>query len=187
MHAACIVERIMRATLVAALLVLPAAACGGSTTTSGDLFAQGGDDAAADGTSGADGGTSGDDAGGPGRDGGPSADAGASDAAALDCFLPDGGVRPEWKACTSAQACTEKLHQLNCCGSELAVGLNHAFVNAFGKCEAAWDAKFPGCGCAAAPTMTENGDTLGQGGTIVVECVDIRSNGVGVCRTRIQN
>jgi hypothetical protein len=66
------------------------------------------------------------------------------------------------KACTNTASCSFDLHQLNCCGSQEAIGFNHDQRDAFTAAEMAWAATCPACGCAAAPLMAEDGKTCTQ-------------------------
>jgi len=155
----------------AALTVL--VACGGSkfTAASGD---GGGDD----GGSSADGGTSG--------DGGTNGDAG-SDASGDGGLGLDGGVgscqgspsifNDIIKGCTVSAGCVVAFHQLDCCGSLMAVGINHASVNAFDADEAKWRMSCPACGCAARETVSEDGRMSNNQSDFRAECVN------NVCRS----
>ena len=67
------------------------------------------------------------------------------------------------------------VHQINCCGTEIATGLNHSERAAFDSFEAACVVTYPGCGCASLETMADDGTT--GWGDASVSCV------VGTCTT----
>jgi hypothetical protein len=74
------------------------------------------------------------------------------------------------KNCASVTDCFIALHQINCCGSMKALGLNQAEKERFATDEKLCESQYPGCGCAAAPTVAEDGQFESAGKTIVVEC-----------------
>jgi len=74
------------------------------------------------------------------------------------------------KSCTLASDCFIAIHQINCCGSMKALGLNQAEQARFAADEKICQGQYPGCGCAAAPTVAEDGQSESAGKMIVVEC-----------------
>ena len=84
------------------------------------------------------------------------------------------------KTCAGATDCTIGLHQINCCGSMKAIGINQAEKTRFDADEKLCESQYPGCGCAAAPTVAEDGHSEDAGKTIVVECQ------VGKCMTLVK-
>lgn len=114
---------------------------------------------------------------------GAAADAGSSDAASGDGGLGlDGGVGTcsgnqaifsnVIKGCTTAAACVVVFHQLDCCGSLIAVGINHASKDAFDADELTWTMSCPGCGCAARPTVGEDGKTSPNKSDFKAACIN---------------
>lgn len=73
------------------------------------------------------------------------------------------------KACVQTSDCFIAQHQIDCCGTFDAIGLNVASQAMFASDEAACEAKYPGCGCASRPTMAEDGRSQADG-TIAVRC-----------------
>ena len=147
--------------------VLVAAACGGSTVTIPD--SDGG------GQSGGDGGGPSGDGGGTSSDGGggTSGDGSALDASA--CRSADGGVPEGETGCTNSESCVAVL-LAPCCGPQYAVGVNHAFRDAFLACESAVEAACGARGCASGPIEAQDGKT-GQFDQVQVSCDN------GTCRT----
>ncbi len=146
------------------------AACGRSTAAS-TTAADGGDhDAQVDGAVG---------------DSAPGSDAAVVDApgdspAYLACMSATGQLDDTLKTCQSDSDCIIEQEQSDCCGSMLYVGVATASAAQFGACEAAWAAHFPGCGCAAGPSKTEDGKStaLGtDGGGPEVHCIDFTMGG----------
>lgn len=97
----------------------------------------------------------------------PTGDAGADGAvgdAASDGGFPgactEAGSFPGFvKGCTNTPSCVSKLHQIDCCGTMAAIGINHSDSAAFDAAEAAWEASCPRCKCPPGPTVAEDGKT----------------------------
>jgi hypothetical protein len=81
------------------------------------------------------------------------------------------------KTCAADDECAVKFHQINCCGTRVAIGINNAGSAAFDEAEAACQAMYPGCGCAQEPTKAEDGKTALDESTIQVACTG------GACAT----
>jgi hypothetical protein len=107
-------------------------------------------------------------------------DAVASDARPGAC---DAGTFPTFdKGCTDTINCVIGLHQINCCGALVAIGINHAFRDAFDKAEADWRMACPAvCGCVAGPTRAEDGK-VGSSPNVMVRCESV-GNGMRECMT----
>jgi hypothetical protein len=114
---------------------------------------------------------------GSGDDVGPPADASTS---SIELACESGGATfpPLEKACSVAADCFIALHTKNCCGTQVAIGLNQTSYVAFTTAEGSCDAAYPGCGCAQFPTTAEDGRTEDLG-TIQVRC------DLGLCTTFI--
>jgi hypothetical protein len=92
------------------------------------------------------------------------------------------------KACTADTDCVVKIHQLNCCGTSMAVGVASSGAADFDAEEAACDATYPKCGCATMGTKAEDGTTNGDfsGASIPVKCdagkcTTYNPPGLGLC------
>lgn len=83
---------------------------------------------------------------------------------------------PLIKSCVAATDCFVASHMMDCCGTFEAIGLNVASQAAFTSAEAKCAAAYPGCGCAARPTMAEDGRSEDMG-PISVRCDN------NLCRT----
>jgi hypothetical protein len=68
------------------------------------------------------------------------------------------------KSCTVDTDCLAVRHISNCCGQEVFLGIRATESARFQTLEAACDASYPLCGCAAGPSMTEDGSQLTFGG-----------------------
>jgi hypothetical protein len=115
----------------------------------------------------------------------PGADGPGTDGPGADAAAACGFVDSLDHSCTADADCEVALHQTDCCGSLVAVGINVAADGTFQADETACDATYPGCGCAPAPTMTDSGETATDPGTIQAACV-IRGPGM-VCLTYIND
>jgi hypothetical protein len=80
------------------------------------------------------------------------------------------------RTCSVQSDCAWGLHTVNCCGSEHAMGVSASAKATFEADEKACDATYPGCGCAAMPTVDDGGKT---GSAFAVDCVS------GVCTTHV--
>lgn len=149
----------MRRLLSALFATVTILACSGATST--DLLGDAG--GTADGAAG-DGSATDASSVDAGRDGFPGA------------CTPDGGFPSFQKGCGTADNCIIKLHQIDCCGSIIAIGLNHSEFTPFDQTEQAWEAACPRCKCPAQPTVAEDGKS-GLNADIKVKCDN------GVCRT----
>ena len=80
------------------------------------------------------------------------------------------------RSCTDQADCDVGLHQIDCCGTLQAIGINISSRTAFDHVEQACRAEFPACGCAPQGIQTDDG--LGFDLTQVDVACDI-----GICRT----
>jgi hypothetical protein len=70
------------------------------------------------------------------------------------------------KECGGDGDCTFGKHQINCCGTKVAIGMTASAKPAFDEAEKTCEGQYPGCGCAEFPTTAEDGKT----GDIAVHC-----------------
>jgi hypothetical protein len=148
----------MGAHRLAVVVLLLVAACGGSTATDSGR-------ASSSSSSGASSSSSGGSSSGGSSSGGSSSggvDAGA-DAGYLACMDAQGHISTDMKTCQTDNDCVIKQEMTDCCGTILFVGLSTSRAAAFTACETAWEAHFPGCGCASGRTSTEDGKLSGPG------------------------
>ena len=73
------------------------------------------------------------------------------------------------KACANHDTCIIGYHQVDCCGSLFALGMDQSERERFDQLEAACVVTYPGCGCPQGPTQAEDGQS---GHTIAVRCLD---------------
>ena len=97
-----------------------------------------------------------------------------TDAGALVCR--DAGLADYSRLCTIDDDCAVAMHMLDCCGSLFAFGISASEVARFTSDEAACETTYPACGCAAGPTLVEDGTTLGGKSAAVARCAG------GTCR-----
>lgn len=81
------------------------------------------------------------------------------------------------RGCGTTDNCSFGLHQIDCCGSKVAIGFNHAERTRFDELEKVWESSCPACECLGRPTLAEDGKT---GTSFGVACVD------GQCRTFVK-
>lgn len=74
------------------------------------------------------------------------------------------------RGCTDTPSCVIAKHMIDCCGTILATGINHAELARFNADEAACESQYPGCGCASQGTLVDTGATVMDPTTIQVEC-----------------
>lgn len=135
-----------------------------------------GDDSAPSTDSGAD--VTANDTGTDGGDDASEPDASESDAGEIVCTGEGEPVFPTFdRTCSGPEDCTIALHQSDCCGSIVALGIAASEREAFDAAEAICQPMWPGCRCAPQPTMADDGTNASLGGEPVVEC------NAGTCTT----
>lgn len=96
------------------------------------------------------------------------ADAGGVDAgAAGSCAFVDTVDR----SCTTDADCVVRVHQTDCCGSTVAIGVSASAVASFDPAEAACMASYPGCGCPAGAPITDSEETFFDTSVVSAACV----------------
>ena len=102
---------------------------------------------------------------------------GGSGGSGIDC---NAGQFPTFSAaCMTATDCGIAIHQTNCCGSTVAIGINANEADAFNAAEKICDAQYPGCGCLGMGPVAQDGK-LGTVQTISVACQ------AGQCMTYVE-
>ena len=81
------------------------------------------------------------------------------------------------RSCTMPSDCTIVFHQIDCCGSLLAWGLNGEAGKPFGEAEGECQAQYPACRCAPMPTIADDGKTVDDPNLLEVDCME------GMCQT----
>jgi len=95
----------------------------------------------------------------------------AGDAAAGVMCTGATGIFPTFdKACAIADDCAIGVHQTNCCGATMAIGLVKAEQGRFAAAEKICVDQYPPCACPTTPTVAEDGRNPIAGQSIVVEC-----------------
>lgn len=105
-----------------------------------------------------------------GAGGGSSGGATGTEAGTVDCTSVFGTFE---KGCSGDVACALVDHQTDCCGSILAMGINHSEQTRFASAEATCSAQYPMCDCMA-QLKTEDGVSVpfDQKDQIAVKCVN---------------
>lgn len=85
------------------------------------------------------------------------------------------------KLCASDSDCFAAVHQINCCGTHVAWGLNACEAGPFATSEAQCVSQYPGCGCAAYQTMAEDGFSSFDNAQFSAKCV------AGTCRSFVKD
>lgn len=78
------------------------------------------------------------------------------------------------KTCAVADDCAIGVHQTNCCGATLAIGMAKAELTRFTADEKICVDQYPPCACPTTPTVAEDGHTPVAGQSIVVDCASRR-------------
>jgi len=63
------------------------------------------------------------------------------------------------RTCEKDADCVVVLHQVNCCGTEVAWGIAASEKAAFDAAESECRSEYPACGCPALPTQADDGNT----------------------------
>lgn len=83
------------------------------------------------------------------------------------------------KECAGDNDCAVVFHQVDCCGSLVAIGVDAGTVDAFNEAEAMCAAKWPACECAQKPTAAEDGESTEDQAQIVAACEG------GLCQSQV--
>jgi hypothetical protein len=87
--------------------------------------------------------------------------------------IGDPPVFPEFdKSCGGDQDCALVFHTIDCCGTDVAWGINVDDVAAFDAAEAICDSQYPPCGCAPSETEAEDGNASFNPDDFAVTCRD---------------
>lgn len=102
------------------------------------------------------------------------------DPAPIDCTAPVPSFPELSRACNTTDDCAFGLRQIDCCGSNRAVGIATSEIDRFARGASICSSQFPECDCIPRGTETEDGELATREDHIVVECVQ------GACTTRTQ-
>lgn len=80
------------------------------------------------------------------------------------------------RTCAAIEDCAIVFHQIDCCGSSEAWGINGEVAKAFNEAEAVCASQYPGCGCPTEPPIADDGKS-GDPAMIQVDCIE------GQCKT----
>jgi len=106
-----------------------------------------------------------------------------------DARVDDSGVGPCAyvdtldRTCASDADCAVGLHQTNCCGSSVMIGLRSTQQSTYASSESACMASYPACGCPATLPTTDSGETVTDTGAVLAACVSVGPT--MVCRTYV--
>jgi hypothetical protein len=73
-------------------------------------------------------------------------------------------------SCLVDSDCVAVRHTTNCCGASVWLGINKAGAQMFSTLEAACDASYPRCGCAAGMPTASDGSSISFADTAAVTC-----------------
>ncbi len=115
--------------------------------------------------------------GASGASGGTPDAAGSSGAGGLDAGSTEVqcSARPQVfptfeRACSSAAACFVAHHQIDCCGTQVALGISLSEKSRFEAAEATCRLQHARCACTPAPTRTDTGQIAPNPQQISVDC-----------------
>ena len=80
---------------------------------------------------------------------------------------------PEFdRICGEMADCVLVFHQLDCCGSLAALGIDADAAELFAEAEAECVTQYPQCDCAPQPTVADDGSNTPDNGLIAVTCLN---------------
>jgi hypothetical protein len=82
--------------------------------------------------------------------------------------------------CVSNNDCAVVFHQVDCCGNQIALGINPSEVADFKEAEAICSNQYPGCGCPMGPIKADDGTMSLDKNDFSAQCVE------GSCWTSAQ-
>lgn len=90
----------------------------------------------------------------------------------VQCF-PGDPVFPSFDmSCQSADGCAIAVHQVNCCGTRQALGINGNEIGRFTEDEAICEAQYPACDCADFGIRADDGQSTYDPGELGVVCAE---------------
>lgn len=95
------------------------------------------------------------------------ADAPAGDAAASPCGYVDGIDR----SCSDDADCLVRLHQTDCCGNSVMIGIAMDALTVYNAGEPACMASYPACECPVGLPTTDSGETVTDTGAVLAGCI----------------
>ena len=102
----------------------------------------------------------------------------AADGAGVQCSAGGDNTFPSFDtSCAKDADCFVAVHQINCCGTHVAWGLNASAQAAFAAAEATCVSQYPGCGCAEFETMAQDGYSSFDNSLFAARCE------AGTCRS----
>ena len=73
-------------------------------------------------------------------------------------------------SCAVPEDCAIVFHQIDCCGSQAAWGVNAEVAKAFGEAEAVCMMQYPQCDCPTEATVADDGNSAPDAALIEVQC-----------------
>ena len=86
------------------------------------------------------------------------------------CTSDDSGFPDYRSGCREAADCTQAFHQLDCCGTNAAIGVLASTHDEFLDAEDVCRGEYDRCRCAARPTQTDDGVLVSELSDFEVEC-----------------
>lgn len=85
--------------------------------------------------------------------------------------VPDAGcLPPPDRSCAAASDCALLNHQIDCCGSEIALGIASSARPAAEQAEGVCAAQWPKCKCLARETVADDGKGIGDASGLELRC-----------------
>lgn len=75
------------------------------------------------------------------------------------------------RSCTADGDCLVRLHQTDCCGSSVMIGIASSAGGVYLANEPACMASYPACECPAMPPTTDSGETVTDTSAVLAACV----------------
>lgn len=99
-------------------------------------------------------------------------DAGPTDGGAPsgDASSPCAYVDTIDRSCTTDADCLVRLHQTDCCGNAVMLGIRTSAESAYLGSEPACMASYPACGCPASLPTTDSGETVTDTSAVLAAC-----------------
>ncbi|MBX7196624.1 MAG: hypothetical protein K1X94_31515 [Sandaracinaceae bacterium] len=75
------------------------------------------------------------------------------------------------RSCTTDGDCLVRLHQTDCCGNSVMIGIASGAADVYGTSEPACMASYPACECPAMLPTTDSGETVTDTAAVLAACV----------------
>jgi hypothetical protein len=94
------------------------------------------------------------------------------DAGEVQCWPPPQVFPPFDRSCQDEPDCRVAVHQVDCCGTRSALGINYLEQDRFNEAETICEPQYPRCGCPDRGIFADDGNSTYEVADLGVFCSD---------------